>query len=152
MADRDEIQLLGDRDHCLRMIDKLAAEVRALRAERDAWKDAIIDACVVDWILVKEHESNPQKAVNDLLCWQVKIALDPAVSKEAHALHARAKAAEAALARVRAAAHTVIQNSATVRIKHSADPDPFDEPWYAVTQRELDALEAVLAALDAPEK
>lgn len=52
-----------------------------------AWKDAILDACIVDWILTAEHETDPRKAVNDLLAWQQKIALDPAVSKEAHDLH-----------------------------------------------------------------
>jgi hypothetical protein len=51
------------------------------------WKDAVIDAAVVDWIYTKEHETNPRKAVNDLLAWQAKLALDPAVSKEAHDLH-----------------------------------------------------------------
>lgn len=66
-----------------------------------AWKDAIIDAAVVDWIYTKEHDSDPRKAVNDLLCWQQKIALDPAVSKEAHDLHQRAEAAEADLSALR---------------------------------------------------
>lgn len=65
------------------------------------WKRAIIDACVVDWIFTAEHESNPRKAVNDLLCWQQKIALDPAVSKDAHDLHARIKELETALTRLR---------------------------------------------------
>lgn len=44
--------------------------------DRDAWKDAIIDACVVDWVLTAEHQTNPQKAVSDLLWWQQKVALD----------------------------------------------------------------------------
>lgn len=52
------------------------------------WKDAIIDACVVDWVLTAEHENDPRKAVNDLLCWQQKLALDPAVSEDAAKLHA----------------------------------------------------------------
>jgi hypothetical protein len=58
------------------------------------WKDAIIDATIVDWIFTKEHETNPRKAVNDLLAWQVKLALDPAVSKEAAELHAEIKAGD----------------------------------------------------------
>jgi len=61
------------------------------------WKDAIIDACVVDWIFAKAHETDPRKAVNDLLCWQQRIALDPAVSKDAADLHARINELEAAL-------------------------------------------------------
>jgi len=65
-------------------IERLQGEVLVLRE----WKDAVIDATVVDWIFTKAHESDPRKAVNDLLAWQQKIALDPAVSKEAHDLHA----------------------------------------------------------------
>ena len=53
------------------------------------WKDAIINACIVDWVYTAEHETNPRKAVNDLLSWAQKIALDPAVSKEAYDLHAQ---------------------------------------------------------------
>jgi len=81
-------------------------EGRALKAEAQlaarpqtephscAWKDAILDACVVDWVLTNEHQDNPRRAINDLLAWQQKIALDPAVSKEAHDLHERIKELE----------------------------------------------------------
>lgn len=62
-----------------------------------AWKNAIIDATIVDWIYTAEHETNPRRAVNDLLAHQVRLALDPAVSKAAHDLMQRAEAAEAAL-------------------------------------------------------
>ena len=53
------------------------------------WKDAVIDACVVDWIFTKEHETNPRKAINDLLCWQQTLALDPTISEAAAKLHNR---------------------------------------------------------------
>lgn len=80
------------------LAEAFAALARA-EQERDAWKDAIIDAAVVDWIYTAEHETNPRKAVNDLLCWQQTIALDPAISKPAHDLVERAERAEAELAR-----------------------------------------------------
>lgn len=65
-----------------------------------AWKEAIIDAAIVDWIYRKEYEHDPRRAVNDLLCWQAKCALDPAISKEANDLVTRAEQAEAETARL----------------------------------------------------
>lgn len=62
--------------------------------DRDAWKDAVLDATVVDWIYTKEHETDPRKAVNDLLVWQQQVALNPAVSKTAYDLVERAEQAE----------------------------------------------------------
>jgi hypothetical protein len=47
------------------------------------WKDAILNAAIVDWIYTSEHEQNPRKAVNDLLTHQISLALDPAVSEQA---------------------------------------------------------------------
>lgn len=61
------------------------------------WKDAIIDAAVVDWVYTKEMEDDPRLTVNSLLAWQAKLALDPAVSKEAHDLHQRIKDLEKTL-------------------------------------------------------
>lgn len=73
----------------------LRERLAEVERERDEWKNAIIDAAVVDWVYTKEHETNPRKAVGDLLARQAKIALDPAVSKEAHDLRERlAKAVE----------------------------------------------------------
>lgn len=47
------------------------------------WRDAVIDAMVVDWVLSAENKDDPRRAINDLICWNIKVALDPAVSKEA---------------------------------------------------------------------
>lgn len=72
-----------------------AAALRKAAAERDAvrgFKDAVIDALVVGCILTAEHETNPRKAIADLLAWEVKIALDPAVSSEAATLRDTYKA------------------------------------------------------------
>lgn len=70
--------------------DELRHQVERLTAENAAlleWKNAIVDAAVVGWTYNAETESNPRKAVESLLCWESKIALDPLVSAEAKALH-----------------------------------------------------------------
>lgn len=70
----------------------LAAEL----AEANKWREAVIDALVVSCIYTAEHDSNPRKAINDLLAWESQIALDPAVSSDAQALidQGRAELAE----------------------------------------------------------
>lgn len=51
--------------------------------ELQAWKDAVIDAAVVNWTFTKEHENNPRLAIAALLAQAQKEALDPVISKEA---------------------------------------------------------------------
>ena len=83
--------------------DRWANVVTDLLAELERtskWKDAIIDACVVSWVLKKEHENNPKLAVNDLCVWCHSVALDPKVSSEAKALHGRIAMLEAENERV----------------------------------------------------
>ena len=58
-------------------------------AERNAWKDAVLDAAVCNWTYTKEMEDNPQLAMRRLLDWTTQVALDPAVSEPAAKLHAR---------------------------------------------------------------
>jgi hypothetical protein len=48
-------------------------------------------------LLSAENKDNPRKAINELLAWQQKLALDPAVSEDAAKLHRRAETAEQAL-------------------------------------------------------
>lgn len=52
-------------------------------SENNRWKDAVIDALIVDCIYQKAHEDDPRKAINDMCLWEQQIALDPAVSSEA---------------------------------------------------------------------
>lgn len=52
------------------------------------WRKAIQDELVVLHILNAENEENPRKALQDIIHWNQKIALDPAVSKEARDLQA----------------------------------------------------------------
>jgi hypothetical protein len=44
------------------------------------WKRAVIDALVCNWQLKKEHESDPVKALNDLISWEVELARDPLIN------------------------------------------------------------------------
>lgn len=51
--------------------------------KRNPWKRAIIEGLIVNHILNAAHEADPIKALAALVDWECKIALDPAVSKEA---------------------------------------------------------------------
>ena len=79
-------------------ITDLLAELE--RVEK--WKEAVIDACAVSWVLKKEHENNPKLAVNDLCVWCHSVALDPVVSSDAKALHGRIAELEAENGRLKA--------------------------------------------------
>lgn len=72
------------------------------------WKARVIDQLVAMHILTPEHETNPVKAINDMLYWTHDAALDPAVSSEAAELHHRIQSLESQLAESRA------ENSAEV--------------------------------------
>lgn len=57
--------------------------------DANPWKDAVIEACIVnciDW-----DEQDPVKTLAQLIAWEVKIALDPAVSADARALIERGR-------------------------------------------------------------
>lgn len=125
-----------------KLLDQCADELAALdQPHQCEWKDAIIDACVVDWILTAEHESDPRKAINDLLGWQYKLALDPAVSEEAAKLHARIAELEAAL-----------DQTAPPTLEHLASAMKKLLPPELLTQvlAYLDPLTPFIAALNEP--
>ena len=76
----------------LSLLDRL----KSAEAERDAdgpWKNAVIEQLVVAHILTAEHESDPLKAVQDLLAYHADIAVDPRVSGAAAGLVERTKEA-----------------------------------------------------------
>lgn len=54
--------------------------------DRNSWQDAVIDELVSCGIYSESHDTNPSKAVQDLIAWNNQVALDPAVSEEAKAL------------------------------------------------------------------
>lgn len=56
-----------------------------LRIDNDFY-NAVIDELVVCGIYSKEHDSNPRKAIQDIIEWNCDVALDPAVSSDAQTL------------------------------------------------------------------
>lgn len=52
----------------------------------DEWKQAVIDKLIACCIFSKDHEQDARKAVNDLISYEVLLALDPQVSEYADAL------------------------------------------------------------------
>lgn len=56
-----------------------------LRIDNDFY-NAVIDELVCCHIYSKDHDSNPRKAIQDIIKWNCDVALDPAVSSDAQAL------------------------------------------------------------------
>lgn len=50
------------------------------------WKDAVIEQTMAAHIYTVEHECDPHKALNDVISWHCKVALDPKVSSDAAAI------------------------------------------------------------------
>ena len=46
----------------------------------DPWKEVLLDALVCNFLLEKEHENNPKKALNDLIAWEKQLATDPLIN------------------------------------------------------------------------
>jgi hypothetical protein len=64
-----------------------AAIAEAIADEkRNPWKQAIINELAVSYVLHTDHETDPVRALAALVDYECKVALDPAVSKEAQAL------------------------------------------------------------------
>ena len=75
------------------LAESAMAEAEAPKAEApNPWKEALLARLVNLWVVTEEHETNPRKAVADLIAGEVRIALDPAVSSDAQALIDRGKA------------------------------------------------------------
>jgi hypothetical protein len=90
-------------------------DLERLKAERDAavaFRNTVIDECVVCHIYTAAHETDPKKALLDAIMWNQKVALDPAVSEDARALIAEGKR--------RATAAIVADLQAKRTIHHSA--------------------------------
>lgn len=58
---------------------------------RNEWREALINELVCDHIYSAEHDSNPRKALQDAISWNVQVALDPAVSSDAQGLISRGR-------------------------------------------------------------
>jgi hypothetical protein len=88
--EKAERELALANESCSNAVAALANATHVPEANaKNAWKEAVIEACVVNCI--GWDESNPMKSVADLISWEVQIALDPAVSSDAQALIERGK-------------------------------------------------------------
>ena len=58
----------------------------AAQQEPNPWQTAVIDQLVIHHVYQAAHDTDPRKAVHDLLCISNDIALDPQVSSDAQAL------------------------------------------------------------------
>jgi hypothetical protein len=56
------------------------------KVKLEAWHEAIVDELTVLHMYNDSHASNPKKALNDIIVYNVEIALDPKVSSSAQAL------------------------------------------------------------------
>ena len=84
------------------------AEASLAEPQPDAdgpWKLAVIDQLVIAHILTAEHESDPLKAIQDLLAYHTEIAVDPRVSGAAAGLVEQAKAEADADSKLACALH-----------------------------------------------
>lgn len=78
----NELQARGDGEQGV----ETAVILRQVALDMIAWREAVIDELVVDHIYNKEHESDPRKAIKDIINWNVGVALDPQVSSSAQDL------------------------------------------------------------------
>lgn len=63
------------------------AQLAAFAAALDGpWKEAVISELVVAHIYQAKHDNNPRQAIQDVISWNVDIALDPQVSSDAQKL------------------------------------------------------------------
>jgi hypothetical protein len=60
-----------------------ALDVELQNRSGNPWRAVIDDALVCRFLLSKENENNPQKAVNDIINWEVAVSKDPRVSSDA---------------------------------------------------------------------
>lgn len=62
-----------------------------MNEQQNPWKQAVIDELVIAHILNYSNESDPRKAIRDLIDWHCQVVLDPQVSSEAAELVKQAK-------------------------------------------------------------
>jgi len=72
-----------------------------------SFKDQVIEHLVMACIYQKDHETMPRKAIQDLIAWEVKVALDPQVSSDAAALIERGR---------RESAHKIVELQRLLRM------------------------------------
>ena len=70
----------------------LAWKAALAHPPRDEWREAVHDELVTTWTFSAENKDDPRKALQDIINWHVRSALDQAVSSDAQALIERGKA------------------------------------------------------------
>jgi hypothetical protein len=61
-----------------------ANRARAALAEHEPinhWKEALIDALVVDFLLNEENSNDPKRAIHDIINWNMKLAREPLLAE-----------------------------------------------------------------------
>jgi hypothetical protein len=54
--------------------------------QENIWQNTIIDELMCCHIYQQHHDADPRKALQDIISWNVQVALDPQVSSDAQAL------------------------------------------------------------------
>lgn len=60
-----------------------ALDVELQNKSGNPWRAVIDDALVCRFLLNKENENDPKKALNDIINWEVQVSKDPRVSSDA---------------------------------------------------------------------
>lgn len=93
MTDEELIEIVGRAIEAADSIDRNVLARAAIAAINlpalTAWRNAVIDELTSLHIYNVEHDADPRKAVRDIVKWNQRLALDPAVSAEARALMVR---------------------------------------------------------------
>jgi hypothetical protein len=50
------------------------------------WREAVIEQHITNHTLEAIHKNNPRQAIQDLINWEIDVALDPSISSSARAL------------------------------------------------------------------
>lgn len=122
--------------------EQFAEEVAALKA----WKEAVIDQLMVTHIYATVHETDPRRAINDLVSYMCTVALDPSVSSDAAALVERGKAQADEVLKAHHKAETLQRHLG--RIRAVVEEQKENEPhWSASSAHKEDFYEPALREL-----
>jgi hypothetical protein len=82
LPDGSEVHLTAEAWEVVQMLIKQAMEDE----NQNPWKRAVVNELVIDGIFSVDHESNPVKAVQDIVSWNCDVVLDPKMSTAASSL------------------------------------------------------------------
>lgn len=55
-----------------------------MKTDSDPWREAVHELCIVSW--APFYPDDPRRTLIELVGWEIRVALDPAVSSGAQAL------------------------------------------------------------------